>query len=199
MTEQGSGNLEQQQPLEEKPKRNWFSGLFLPILIGVAIAMGLRLWVVSPARVPSASMYPTIPATSPKNFAYVIVNKLATELWPIHRGEVVVFHWPDDPSELFVKRVIGMPGDTVTVTTDAVYINGKKLVENNPDISKYNGMVVGTWKVPPGCYFMLGDNRPISDDSRMWVHKFVPRSMIVGEAEFVVYPFDKMSVISQHV
>jgi len=144
-------------------------------------------------------MYPTIPATSSRNFAYVIVNKLATELWPIHRGEVVVFHWPDDPSELFVKRVIGLPGDTVTVTSNAVYINGKKLVENNPDISKYNGTVVGTWKVPPGCYFMLGDNRPISDDSRLWVHKFVPRSMIVGEAEFVVYPFNKMSVISQHV
>ncbi|GMA58282.1 signal peptidase I [Alicyclobacillus sacchari] len=184
---------------EQKKRQNWFTGIVIPIAVGVALALALRQWVVSPARVPSASMYPTIPATSSRDFAYVVVNKLATELRPIHRGEVVVFHWPDDPKELFVKRVIGLPGDTVTVTENAVYINGKKLQQTNPDIAKSNGAETGTYKVPPGHYFMLGDNRPISDDSRMWVHKYVSQSAIVGEADIVLYPFNRIGFISQHV
>ncbi|WP_311794329.1 signal peptidase I [Alicyclobacillus acidiphilus] len=178
-------------------RKKWLTDFLIPIVVGVALALALRQWVVSPAQVPSASMYPTIPATSSRDFAYVVVNKLATELRPIHRGEVVVFRWPDDPSQLFVKRVIGLPGDTVTVTENAVYINGKKLNESNPNIAKDNGTALGTWKVPAGHYFMLGDNRPISDDSRLWKHKFVSRSAILGEADVVLYPFSHIGGISQ--
>lgn len=178
-------------------RKKWLTDFLIPIVIGVALALALRQWVVSPAQVPSASMYPTIPATSQRDFAYVVVNKLATELRPIHRGEVVVFRWPDDPKELFVKRVIGLPGDTVTVKANAVYIDGKKLNESNPDIARNNGTELGTWKVPAGHYFMLGDNRPISDDSRMWTHKYVSRSAILGEADMVLYPFNHIGGISQ--
>lgn len=174
-------------------------GWILPIAIGIIVALCVRQWVVSPARVPSASMYPTIPGVSSTDEAVILVNKLGTEFHPIHRGEVVVFHWPDNPRKLFVKRVIGMPGDTVKVTGNAVYINGKKLQELNKGIAKTNGSVVGTWKVPLGHYFMLGDNRPISDDSRMWVHKYVAKSAIVGEANLVLFPFGSFGPISQHV
>lgn len=110
-----------------------------------------------------------------------------------------MFHFPDNPSKLYVKRVIGLPGDTVTVTAHAVYINGAKLDESNADISRYNGTVTGTYHVPAGHYFMLGDNRPISDDSRLWVHKYVARSAIVGEANFILYPLNKIGAISQSV
>lgn len=171
----------------------------MPIGIGVALAFGLRTWVANPVRVPSASMYPTIPALDENAQAFVLVNKLGTEFGQIYRGEVVVFRFPDDPSKLFVKRVIGLPGDLVKVTQDAVYINGKKLDESNPGIAKTNGTVVGTYQVPAGHYFMLGDNRTISDDSRMWVHKYVTRSAIVGEANFVLYPFNKIGAISQRL
>lgn len=176
-----------------------FKSWVLPIAIGVVIAFSLRQWVVSPARVPSASMYPTIPAVSKTDEAVILVDKLATEFHAIHRGEVVVFHWPDNPSKLFVKRVIGMPGDTIKVTANAVYINGKKLTETNPGIAKSNGSLVGTWHVPAGHYFMMGDNRPNSDDSRMWVHPYVARSAIVGEANVVLFPFGRMGGISQHL
>src|SRR5579875_2557500 len=180
---------------KQKEKQGLLKNWVLPIAIGVVIAFGIRNWVASGAEVPSSSMYPTIPALSKTDFSYIAVNKLAVEFGPIQRGEVVVFHYPDDPSQLFVKRVIGLPGDVVTVTEDAVYINGKKLNESNPNIAKSNGVEVGTYHVPSGHYFMLGDNRPISDDSRLWVHKYVDRSAIVGEADFVLYPFNKMQAI----
>lgn len=184
---------------EQQDKNNWVRDWILPVAIGVTVAFTLKTWVVTAAVVPSSSMYPTIPAVSTTDFAVISVNKLATEFGQIHRGEVVVFHFPDDPVQLFVKRVIGMPGDTVTVTSNAVYINGQKLDESNVNIAKSNGAVQGTYHVPAGHYFMLGDNRPISDDSRMWVHKYVARSAIVGEANLVIYPLNKLGAISQSV
>lgn len=180
------------------PKRvKWFKGYFLPLMIGVVMALALKTFVVDAAIVPSASMYPTIPAVNSSHFALIVVNRLSTELGTIHRGEVVTFRWPDDPSEIFVKRVIGLPGDTVKVTEHAVYINGHKLNESNMDIAKSNGPALGTFHVPPGHYFMMGDNRPISFDSRLWVHKYVARSAITGQADFVFYPLGSVGAISQ--
>ncbi|MFD1677687.1 signal peptidase I [Alicyclobacillus fodiniaquatilis] len=177
--------------MAQKKSQGWLTGWVLPIVIGVAIALCIRQWVVSAAYVPSASMYPTIP-----NPCYILVNKLSLEIHGVQRGDVEVFHFPDDPKELYVKRVVGMPGDTVKVTNNAVYINGKKL--NEPIITKPNEIGLGTYHVPQGHYFMMGDNRPISEDSRMWNNKYVARSAIVGEADFVLFPFGKMKGIQQH-
>lgn len=178
---------------------SWLKNWVLPVIVGVGIALLVRTWMVSVNKVPSSSMYPTIPALSAKHCAYIVVNKVATEFGSIHRGEVVVFHFPDNPRELYVKRVVGMPDDTVTVTRNAVFIDGEKLNESNPNIARSNGIHVGTFHVPPGHYFMLGDNRPVSDDSRLWVHKGVARSAIVGQADFVLFPLKKMGPISQRL
>ncbi|WAH38463.1 signal peptidase I [Alicyclobacillus dauci] len=177
----------------QQKRQNWLTGWLLPIVIGVAIALCIRQWVVSAAYVPSESMYPTIP-----NPCYILVNKLATNLHGVKRGEVVVFHFPDEPTQLYVKRVVGLPGDKVTVTPTSVYINGKLLAEPNPKISKDNTRGFGTYQVPAGHYFMMGDNRPVSDDSRFWTNKYVSRSAIVGEADFVLFPFNKITRIAQH-
>ena len=175
----------------------WLKDWAVPIAIGFVVAFGLKTWIASVAMVPSSSMYPTIPATS-RHHVYIVVNKLETEFGQkIFRGEVVVFHFPDNPKELFVKRVIGLPGDTVKVTAHAVYINGHKLNESNPDIATYNGTKLGTYHVPQGHYFMLGDNRPVSLDSRYWVHKYVARSAIVGEADMIIGPIANIGPISQ--
>lgn len=160
-----------------------------PIVIGVLVALVIRQWVMTINLVPTGSMEPTIPAP-----CRVFVNKLAIEFGQPYRGEVVTFHWPDNPSEVFVKRIIGLPGDTVTVTNNAVYVNGKKYTV--PDIVQPNFRGFGTYHVPAGHYFMMGDNRPVSDDSRLWTHKYVARSAIIGKAEFVVFPFDKIKSIS---
>ncbi|WP_067621529.1 signal peptidase I [Alicyclobacillus acidiphilus] len=171
--------------------RDWLTGWVVPIVIGIGIALGIRAWVVSAAYVPSASMVLAIP-----NPCYILDNKLALDVHGVRRGEVVVFHFPDDPTQLYVKRVVGLPGDTVTVTNDAVYVNGKKL--NEPDITQPNLRGFGTYRVPAGHYFMMGDNRSVSYDSRFWAQKYVARKAIVGEADFVLFPLSKFKRIPQH-
>lgn len=161
-----------------------------PVIIGVVVALFLQRYVASAAVVPTDSMAPTIPAP-----CYIFVNKLTAEIGTPYRGEVVLFHYPDNPKEIFVKRIIGMPGDVVKVTSDAVYINGKKLVQ--PYYSGPNGEGLGTYQVPKGHYFMMGDNRTDSLDSRFWVHKYVARSAIIGQANYVLFPFAKVKGIIQ--
>ena len=113
-------------------------------------------------------MYPTIP-----NPWLYPCRSLETEFAKPYRGEVVLFRFPDDPSEIFVKRIIGLPGDTITIKNGKVYINGKEL--NEPYITQPTASgPQSTYHVPAGCYFMLGDNRSVSDDSRYWTHKYVP-------------------------
>lgn len=158
--------------------------------IGIAVALSFQNWVATAAVVPTKSMNPTIPAP-----CYIFVNRLSTEFGQPYRGEVVLFHYPDNPKVIFVKRIIGMPGDTVKVTYNSVYINGKKLSEPYIHVPNVSGL--GTYHVPPGHYFMMGDNRPISLDSRFWVHKYVARSAIVGQADWVLFPFNKFEPIIQ--
>jgi signal peptidase I len=159
-----------------------------PIAIGFLIALGIRNWVVDFANVPSSSMYPTIP-----NPCYILDNHLATRFEGLYRGEVVLFHFPDDPKRIFVKRIIGLPGETVTIHDNHVYINNKPLKE--PYLTVPTTGTWGPYVVPKDSYFMLGDNRPISDDSRWWIHKFVPRSSIIGRADFVIWPLNKIGKI----
>ncbi|WP_249226872.1 signal peptidase I [Alicyclobacillus mengziensis] len=162
-----------------------------PVAIGVLVAKAISTWVVGFAYVPSASMVPAI-----ENPGRILLDHVATDVMPIYEGEVVVFHWPDDPSQIFVKRVIGLPGDTIFIQNGHVYRNGKVLKE-----PYLYGLVTegtyGPYHVPANHYFMLGDNRNISDDSRMWVHKYVPRSYIIARADFQVTPLSKFHHITQ--
>lgn len=161
-----------------------------PILVGCGIAYVVQRWVVGFANVPSGSMYPTIP-----NPCTIVVNHIATEFFPIRRGEVVLFPAPDDPTTIYVKRVVGMPGETVSIHDGHVYINGKVL--NEPYLKVPTTGDFGPYKVPANSYFMLGDNRGDSDDSRYWIHKFVPRASILGRADFVIWPLWKAGPIQQ--
>ncbi|GGJ11511.1 signal peptidase I [Alicyclobacillus cellulosilyticus] len=161
-----------------------------PIAVGAGLAKLFVHYVFSFAEVPTSSMYPTIP-----NPCFILVDHVATELMPPYRGEVVLFRWPDDPKTIFVKRIIGLPGDTVWIGGGRVYINGRPLAE--PYLSVPTLGTFGPYKVPPDSYFMMGDNRNRSDDSRLWTHKFVPRSSIIGRADLVIWPLWKAKVIEQ--
>ena len=164
-------------------------GWIWPILLGCLVAAAIMNWVVSFAIVPSQSMEPTIPDP-----CYILVDHIATEFHAPYEGEVVLFHFPDNPKEIYVKRVIGMPGDTVTVHSGHVYINGKEL--NEPYL---HGLLTngdwGPYVVPQGQYFMMGDNRNISYDSRYWKHTYVKRAAIIGRADYVLWPPGKVGSI----
>ena len=114
---------------------------------------------------------------------YVIVNRLSYRLGSPQRGDIIVFHFPRDPKEEYIKRVIGLPGDEVEVKNNAVYVNGQRLDES---YLKVTTNYIGTWRVPEGQLFVLGDNRNNSSDSHDW--GTVPMDYVVGKAILVYWP-----------
>ena len=121
---------------------------------------------------------------------YVLVDELTYRFKDPERGDIIVFRFPRDPSRDFIKRVVGLPGEQVEIRAGVVYIDGKKLNEpyilENPTYSRESSLV------PPGNYFVLGDNRANSLDSRVFGP--VQRRFIVGRAWIRGWPFDRISV-----
>jgi signal peptidase I len=129
-----------------------------------------------------------------KNNQYVLVNKLAYLFHVPERGDVIVFHWPVDTNKDLIKRVIGVPGDVIVIDNKTVRVNGVLL--NEPYISAPANPAGNTWVVPPNDYFVMGDNRQVSDDSRDW--GFVPKSYIIGKAVFVYWPLNSWHFINTY-
>jgi len=135
------------------------------------------------------SMQPSL-----NNNQFVLVNKLAYLFHAPERGDVIVFHFPNDTTKDLIKRVIGLPGDTIVITSNTVQVNGVVLKE--PYISRAVNPNVPKYTVPPNDYFVLGDNRPVSDDSRDW--GYVPRSYIIGKAVLVYWPVNNWQIINTY-
>ncbi|OGO11614.1 MAG: signal peptidase I [Chloroflexi bacterium RBG_16_47_49] len=147
--------------------------LILSVVLFVSINM-----ISARIRVDGDSMEPTLVSGE-----YVIVNRLSYRLGHPQRGDIIVFHFPRDPKEEYIKRVIGLPGDEVNVMNGLVYVNGQSLDENYLDV-KMN--YTGSWTVPTGQLFVLGDNRNNSSDSHDW--GTVPMDYVVGKAVLVYWP-----------
>ena len=151
----------------------------------------LDTFIIINAVVPSGSMENTIPSG-----ARVIGSRLSYNDSTPERYDIVVFHYPDDESQLFVKRVIGLPGETVTIIDGKVYINDETEPLDDSFIAEPMEGSFGPYVVPEGCYFMMGDNRNNSLDSRYWVNTFVAEDKILGKALFVWYPFSSWGTIN---
>ncbi|HTI12965.1 MAG TPA: signal peptidase I [Dictyobacter sp.] len=147
--------------------------LALTILIFIAVR-----FVIQSYHVDGQSMEPGLITND-----YVMVNKLAYLSHGPERGDVIVFHYPLDTKQDYIKRVIGLPGDKIQVNNTQVIVNGHVL--NEPYITTPYNQEANAWTVPPNEYFVLGDNRPVSLDSRSW--GFVPRSYIIGKAVVVFW------------
>ncbi|MDI1253771.1 signal peptidase I [Thermomonas sp.] len=200
-----------------------YAKAFFPIL---ALVLGLRSFVAEPFRIPSSSMMPTLLTGD-----FILVNKFAFGLrWPItnkkfldigepQRGDVVVFHPPQLPKEDWIKRIIGLPGDTIGFHDNKVTINGRVLPYRNE--GEYLGTGEGTpetgstklteslpgrphfvleweynrgdgdWTVPAGHYFVMGDNRDNSEDGRFWPTHFLPEANLRGKAFLIWMNFDR--------
>lgn len=142
--------------------------------------------VIGRERVQKISMEPTFEAGE-----ILMVNKLAYKFGEFDYGQVITFHYPLDPSLDYIKRVIGLPGDVVDVQNGEVRVNGQLLYE--PYISaapEYEG----SWNVPEGELFVLGDNRNPSADSHVW--GFVPEENVIGKAIAVYWPINKIRAVS---
>ncbi|MEG0873878.1 MAG: signal peptidase I [Clostridiales bacterium] len=162
------------------------------LLIAVVIAVILKFFIIDSCKILSGSMMPTLEKDD-----RVLVFKLAYKISEPKRGDVIVF---DPPAEIdegvgFIKRVIGLPGDTVEIKNQAVYVNGKALSEDYlMEKSKDN---FGPVTVPKGEYFVLGDNRNNSLDSHLWSYPFITLDDIESKAFFQYYPFSDIGLIKK--
>lgn len=154
----------------------WLAKTCASIIIAAIAAFILFNYVVLVARVVSGSMEPTV-----MTGAYTFSNRLAYTLGNPQRGDVAFFYQTDEPKKVFLKRVIGLPGDHVVVAHGSVYVNEKKLKEPYV-LEEMDDYLDGEWNVPDGKYFVMGDNRNNSDDSRHWRHPFVDRKDFIAKA-----------------
>lgn len=159
------------------------------ITIGLAflIAMFIRTYIFELVDVPTGSMLNTIQLNDK-----FIENKFIYRFEPIKRGDIVVFKYPDDPSVNFVKRVIGVGGDTIEIKNGILYRNGVAI--NEPYLKEpmnKNG-IYGPYKVLPDHYFMMGDNRNESLDSRFWKQKYVSKDAILGKIVYRIWPLNRI-------
>jgi signal peptidase I len=172
-------------------KGSWLRSNLEALAWAVGLAFILRLFVVQAFTIPSGSMLPTLQVGD-----YILVNKFIYHFRPVERGDIVVFRSPEDPSRDYIKRVIGLPGETVYIKEGRVFIDGKPLDE--PYTFRQSQSRWARWSVsppswgprvvPPGHYFLLGDNRSNSRDSRVW--GFLEGSLIRGKAFIIYFSWD---------
>ncbi len=172
---------------EAQEKVNWKRFVFDTIeTLVLAVALFLAINAVSArVRVDGFSMYPTL-----EDGEFVLVNKLSYRFGEVKRGDIIVFHFPMNPQEELIKRVIGLPGDRVTVQDHQVYVNGQAL--NEPYLAQ-TPLYQGEWTVTDGHYFVLGDNRNNSNDSKDW--GLLPAENVIGKAILIYWPPSMWSII----
>ena len=166
----------------KETKKNFFFDWVIPILIAVVLAIGINKFLIFKVYIPSSSMVPTLNVDD---------RLLVTRVYnpeKLQRGDIVVFD-SDELNETVIKRLIGLPGDTIKIDGTAVYVNGKKLDE--PYV-KYPLESYGTYVVPEGKYFFLGDNRANSNDSRFWNNPYIDADKIQGKAQIKIYPLSQI-------
>jgi signal peptidase I len=196
-TATGGGGGEGTGSTAAPPRSHWLREILVVVLVALAVALLLRVFVVQTFFIPSGSMEPTLQVGD-----RILVNKLSYHLHGVGRGDIVVFSRP--PAENcggtevndLVKRVIGLPGESISLSHGHVEINGKVLNESwlpasvqgvsvpGPPGTPYN--LTRPYRIPANHYFMMGDNRTESCDSRYWGP--IPRSLIVGKVDVRVWP-----------
>jgi signal peptidase I len=169
------------EPTTPQEKKSGFFRFILDVLetliLSVLLFVGINS-ISARIRVDGFSMEPTLHTGE-----FVIVNKLAYKIGSPHIGDVIVFHFPRDPAQEYIKRVIGLPGDKIVISQNQVIVNGEVLHES---YIAAHPAYQGTWIVPADSLFVLGDNRNNSSDSHNWGP--VPMNYVVGKAVLVYWP-----------
>ncbi len=155
------------------------------LIVSLAISAFIIVFLYQPVKVEGTSMTPGL-----DDQERIFVNKFVYRMEPIERGDIVVFHYPRDPSKSFIKRVIAIAGDHVRIDAGQVRVNGRALEEDYVSPIYADERSMKEVVVPPNCYFVLGDHRALSNDSRDF--GAVNRSYIYGKAVFGYWPMDKL-------
>jgi signal peptidase I len=167
-----------------------FGGLVLEtikvVLISMAIILPIRYFLVQPFYVEGASMEPTFSSNQ-----YLLVDELSYRFEAPQRGEVVVFRYPRDPRQFFIKRVIGLPGETIAIKKGTIYVNDQAIRENYLDEFRIGDATIDSVTLGPDQYWLMGDNRANSLDSRIFGP--VDKKFIIGKVWFRGWPADKFS------
>ena len=187
-------------------KRSRLTEYGVVAVVAIALALLTQAYLVKPYRIPSESMASTL-----RPGDRVLVNRVVYRLREPHRGDVMVFRYPEDRDIVFIKRIVGVPGDTLQVRDGRLWVNGRLADEpyvhrttGSLDPTAAPGPVSGStirepWSlarpyiVPAGSYFVMGDNRTDSDDSRFW--GTVPRADIIGEGFVVSWPLGRWAAL----
>ena len=166
-------------------KNNFFFDWIVPVIIAVVLAVLINKFLIFKVYIPSSSMEPTLNVGD---------NLFVTRVYDpekLHRGDIVVFE-SKELNETVIKRLIGLPGDTIKIDGGIVFVNGKQLDE--PYV-KYPMNTYGEFKVPEGKYFFLGDNRANSNDARFWKNPYIDGSDIKGKAQVRIYPLNRIGLL----
>jgi signal peptidase I len=158
------------------------------IVISAAVSVLIITFLYQPVRVEGTSMLPRL-----EDHDRLFINKFVYRISSIHRGDVVVFHYPRDPEKSYIKRVIALPGDRIMIDHGRVFLNGKPLWENYVPEQFRDMRSMAEMVVPEDSYFMMGDHRSISSDSREFGP--VDRDLIYGKAVFVYWPTRDAGVV----
>jgi signal peptidase I len=168
----------------ERPKTG-FGVWVRDLIISLAISAFIIIFLYQPVKVEGVSMMPLL-----EDQERIFVNKFVYRLEPIERGDIVVFRYPRDPSKSYIKRVIGVAGDHIRIDGGQVYVNDEALDEDYVPPAFTDRRSYPDTTVPPDCYFVLGDHRSMSSDSREFGP--VKQSLIYGKAVFGYWPMDKL-------
>lgn len=164
--------------MPQEQRDSFFTELLKFVVVAAVIVLPVRLFIAQPFIVSGESMSPTF-----ENGEYLIVDELTYRLEAPKRGDVVIFRYPRNPSEFFIKRIIGLPGETVTIANGTVTVtqqDGSTVTLDEPYVKNIGNGRDTRFEVDADSYFVMGDNRPESSDSRVW--GLMPRENLIGRA-----------------
>ncbi len=165
----------------------------MSLLVAFVLAMGIQTFIVKAYKIPTPSMVPTLNVGD-----RLLVNRFIYRFKEPQRGDIIVFEWPEDRKKDFIKRLIGLPGETIEIANGIIYVNGKAVEVETIRKNDYTntgklGGIGQEIKVPDDSYYVLGDNSANSSDSRVW--GFIKIKKVKGRAWFVYWPLTKMRLL----
>jgi len=180
-----NGSQPNPQPAKASRVSAWMSSWLWDLIVSLGISAFIIVFLYQPVKVEGTSMMPSL-----DDQERIFINKFVYSIEPIQRGDIVVFRYPRDPAKSFIKRVIGVAGDHVRIVNGHVILNAKMLIEDYVPLTYEDERSYPDVVVPPGSYFVLGDHRSLSNDSRDFGP--VEASYIYGKAVFGYWPMDKV-------